>query len=184
MWHTILFMPPRSKINKDFNKDFTYYFVADVNSWMRGTHKFHENWATRNSNYSTVPTMLISLLDYRINVCDWRMPLHNYKVKLLDENIVNFRLFRYSQYYEGDNMSRYEVPLDAIGLLNWWQHCDFRVCWPTTWKLGVSSGTGLYFNNLVCHLLKRNQHPERTHAKPRGIVQWTVYKEHVVSFVS
>ena len=31
-----------------------YYFVEDVNSWMRGTHEFHENWATTNSNDSTV----------------------------------------------------------------------------------------------------------------------------------
>ena len=40
---------------KLFNKIFTSYcFVEDVNSWMRGTHEFHENWATTNSNDSTV----------------------------------------------------------------------------------------------------------------------------------
>mgnify|MGYP003692153357 CR=1 FL=1 len=33
---------------------YRYYFVEDVNSWMRGTHEFHENWATTNSNDSTV----------------------------------------------------------------------------------------------------------------------------------
>ena len=37
-----------------FNKKFTYYFVEDANSWMRGTHEFHENLATMNSNDSTV----------------------------------------------------------------------------------------------------------------------------------
>ena len=26
-----------------FNKHFTYHFVEDVNSWMRGNHEFHEN---------------------------------------------------------------------------------------------------------------------------------------------
>ena len=37
-----------------FNEIFTYYYVEDVNSWMRGTHEFHENWATTNTNDSTV----------------------------------------------------------------------------------------------------------------------------------
>ena len=38
-----------------FNKSLTSYcFVEVVNSWMRGTHEIHENWATTNSNDSTV----------------------------------------------------------------------------------------------------------------------------------
>ena len=38
-----------------FNEILTSYcYVEDVNSWMRGTHEFHENWATANSNDSTV----------------------------------------------------------------------------------------------------------------------------------
>ena len=32
----------------------TNYFVEDVNSWKWGTHEFHENWTTTNSNDSTV----------------------------------------------------------------------------------------------------------------------------------
>ena len=37
------------------NKIFTSYcFIEDVNLWMRGTHEFHENWATTNSNDSIV----------------------------------------------------------------------------------------------------------------------------------
>lgn len=31
-----------------------YYFVEDVNSWIRGTHEFHENWTFAESNDSTV----------------------------------------------------------------------------------------------------------------------------------
>lgn len=31
-----------------------YYFVEDVNSWIKGTHEFHENWTFAESNDSTV----------------------------------------------------------------------------------------------------------------------------------
>lgn len=31
-----------------------FYFVEDVNSWIRGTHEFHENWTFAESNDSTV----------------------------------------------------------------------------------------------------------------------------------
>ena len=54
--HTIPFF-----IRLLFNKNFTYYcFFLDVNSWMRGTHEFHVNWATTNSNDSIVYFWLIN----------------------------------------------------------------------------------------------------------------------------
>lgn len=31
-----------------------FVFVEDVNLWGRASHEYHENWATTNSNDSTV----------------------------------------------------------------------------------------------------------------------------------
>ena len=53
-----------------FNKIFTSYcFVEDVNSWMRGTHEFHENWATTNCNDSTVFKQWIVLFRKKLRRC-------------------------------------------------------------------------------------------------------------------
>jgi hypothetical protein len=37
-------------------------FVEDVNSYVRGTHEFHENWATTNSNDFTVSYLEMGVL--------------------------------------------------------------------------------------------------------------------------
>ena len=39
---------------KVFNENFTYYFVEDLSSLIRGTDQFHENLAITDSNNSTV----------------------------------------------------------------------------------------------------------------------------------
>ena len=71
--YTIGSVAYHSFFTKVFNKIFTYYFVEDVNSWMRGNHDFQEN-STTNSNDSTVdglPAPIYSVAKMQFTIQFW-----------------------------------------------------------------------------------------------------------------